>query len=522
MVSFEKIKSFSIRWYKWVLFAVIIPLPTYSLMMVNQLSNDVDGLWHGSISYAGAWELAEGRWLWRYLDKARLYLSPDPLTSLISLFMLAIAAVIILELYGIKKTWLKAAILLLFMVNPTVGCFLSYRYMSPTFTTSVLLATVAAFFAVKLKNKILSVITFAVLLAMSMGLYQANIGCAAFLMLLDIVAGLYKERYGIKEALTRAARYILSIICGGGLYIAIWNIELYRYDVEKSSYNGADQYTIPNMIMHLPQSFIYATRSAISYLLSKDGRALIIPRLVFILLAALLVILAVCAIYLTFRKDRIRALLLTAALILLPAASGGVLFLSFNEGVQTQMTMPFVLFSAMMLYMIDMFSEGMEFKNKKIDTMAAAVAGVLTMLILYGAHIQLQYDEQAMYMGRQSMTTMVDQMIDTCIAKGMYGYDYRYCFIGSPADSRLFIKNDVIAKSNGYGKYGDILADAKQARLTWTGFFNNELGIDIRIVDEDVYQSFMDSEEVKAMPEFPAEGSVAQYDDCVVIKVAQW
>lgn len=522
MPVFDKISSFCIKWYKWFLFAILIPLPSYSLMMVNQLTNDVDGLWHGSISYAGNNELGEGRWLWRYLDKARLYLSPDPLTSFISLALLAVSVILVLHLLEVESRIVIISAILLFMINPTVGCFLSYRYMSPTFTMSVLLAILAAFCCIKIKNPIVSTAVFAVILAMSMGLYQTHLGCAVQLLVLDIVLGIYKGRYEIKEALIRALRYIGSICLGGILYIGIWNLELYRYGSEKSTYAGADQYTVSDMILNLPHSFVYAWTSGVGFILSKHGRALVVPRILYVIAAILFLAAVICAFCRLVKESVGRAVWFLVFILLMPAASGSVLFLAFDQGVQTQMTMPFVLLFIIMIYLTVLFTKDMEIKKPDMNKTAVAVCALLAVIFTYGAHIQLQYDEQAMYMGRQSMRTITEQIVDKLIAEDLYGYDHRYCFIGAPSNNRMYIRNDVIEKANGYGKYGEILWDAKQSRLAWTTFFANEMGIDIRIVDEDVYQEFLDSEEVQQMPDFPAEGSVREFDDCVVIKVAQW
>lgn len=85
----EYMKKVNIKYQDFILLffgSVII----YSELMINQLTNDYDGLWEGAFHNAGIWELSLGRWFWQYISRARFGTSADPYTSLITLVIMVV------------------------------------------------------------------------------------------------------------------------------------------------------------------------------------------------------------------------------------------------------------------------------------------------------------------------------------------------------------------------------------------------------------------------------------------------
>lgn len=68
--------------FLWMmLFSAVI----YFRLMAEELVNCYDGIWENSYHKAGAWELSLGRWFWLYIDRLRMGVSSDPMTSLMAL-----------------------------------------------------------------------------------------------------------------------------------------------------------------------------------------------------------------------------------------------------------------------------------------------------------------------------------------------------------------------------------------------------------------------------------------------------
>ena len=121
------------KWFPVFVINMVAGVFAYSLLIIHQLVNQYDGMWHGSVSYANGHELSNGRWFWRFLDRGRNFLSPDPVTSVIALCFFILAFILILDIFDVRSRAVSILASLLFTVNISVLVSLSYRYMSPTF-----------------------------------------------------------------------------------------------------------------------------------------------------------------------------------------------------------------------------------------------------------------------------------------------------------------------------------------------------------------------------------------------------
>ena len=127
--------------------------------MSNGLVNSDDGIWEYNHYLAGKWSIQCGRFVWPYLDRLRMGISPEPITTLISLGLYTIGVV--------------AAVLLI----------------------------------VRIKNRYLGAGAAGIAIGLSMGLYQAFIGCTCLLLLIYLVIQLFDEKKSLKGVFT-------DIVCG--------------------------------------------------------------------------------------------------------------------------------------------------------------------------------------------------------------------------------------------------------------------------------------------------------------------
>lgn len=570
----------------------------YSPFIFGQVYNDADGTWHGAISYAGGWELGEGRWLWPFLDKARAYLSPDPMSSIFSLAVFILGFMLVMELMGMRN---KIAVILAglaFIVATPICGSLSYRYMSHVFSCAFLLAVLSAYSVYKIKRTWLAIAASAVCLALSMGLYQSDLGCTVLIMLFMLIikandaygaagsgenndgramkqeasseavkADRTDDGEGVKGIPGSLLKCFISVLAGGILYFVMWQEELWRNDVSASSYGGADALSIPGIFMHLPETLTRSFMSFIRYFGNNSLKITMLPRWLYIIAVLLFGVMTVYqAVRLFAAGKRLNGVLVLVFSALIPAVPMCTYILTYNISyMSSQMTVPLGLCFALIICMtwryMDMASAGCGSRKPEGDERAAGKAesddGVsavgpagagdtesgisapgaersskmltvskwiltgLAVLIIYGQHLMVQYDTYAMYMGRRSVETIANEVLDELIAEGLYAHGVNYCFIGSPSDNPLYFKNDVFSKCNDYARYGEWAGVSNDNRLGWQGFMMNVLGINMGIASNEIIDAMDDDPRVKAMPVFPLKGSVASFDECVVIKLAE-
>lgn len=531
------------------LFLILFPVSVinYSLLIFGQAFNDSDGTWHGAVSYAGGWELGEGRWFWPFLDKAKGYLSPDPLASVTALFLFALGFILVLDLMKVKSR--SAALLsgLVFMTATPVCCSLSYRYMSHVFAFAFLLASLAAYVAFMDVKPWLAAALSAVCIAFSMGLYQADLGATALIMLIMLILMLYSGEE-VKRVLIKGGQCLISILAGGLLYYLMWQEELIRHDTEASSYGGADSVSISGIFLHLPETLFRTVRKFISYFGNHEVKISLLPRWIYIIIMVIFAGASVWAFYKMIKRNRAQGIVFLIFTVLIPLFPMCTYMLTYNVSYMSgQMTAPLALCLSLMICLIWIYTEEVagalsqgfgEYSGgddgegaKARDTgserasglkRGARIAAVLACLfIMYGQHLMNQYDMYAMSMGRKSVETIADNVIDELITEGLYAPGITYCFIGSPSDSPLYYKNLIFEECNNYARYGDWGHVPSDNSKGWQGFFTHVKGINLKIAYDSDIEEIEDDPAIAAMPVFPAKGSIALMHDMVVIRLVE-
>lgn len=517
----ERIQMKAKEW-AWV-YAVLmlVSILSFSLMIFTLTVNDADGTWHGSIAYTGYSELDEGRWLQPYIDKARFWVSPDPISSIVALGIYAAAFILVMELLDIKDKKICAASGAIFLVSTSVCATLSHRYMSLEFSLAFAFAVLAAWSMMRIEKPILSVIVSAPLVTMYMALYQGFLGTTGTVVLIYLICRLYSN-----EELKRIGFLILKcmagFLVGGTAYYVLWKEELWRLGSEETSYGGADVFTVGGIFKNFFGTVSRPYTAYLDYFLNRTLTTTMLPIFFHLLLILLFFITSSVVVIRVFRKDKARGIIMAIFTLLTPFATMWFYVITYTVSYMSMhMTINLAASIAYMtcvasLYLNDIFKDKKNLYNK-----AAAALTILLLIVFYGNYSMVKYDQMAMYMGKTSVNELGSEIIAQLLDEGLYDADANYCFIGSPVDNPLVFTNDVYEKSNFYAKYGDWGHVASDNRQGWTGFFLHMKGIYLKIVDNEVIDAMNDDPRVEAMPVFPAKGSIQELDNMVVIKISE-
>ena len=250
---------------KFIRFAAInlcICTGCYIVLIANGLTNTYDGMWKGSYYVGYSWVIQIGRWFWPIIGKARLNLSPEPFTSIASLLLFVVGNCCVAWQFGHKGSAKGYLVVVASTVNTTVCAMLSYRYMSPTFAFSYLFSILGVLVLREQnwKTWLLSV----VYLTLSLGSYQANLGCACILVIFWVV---HEITSGADW--NRVIRFVVfaltSILFSCLLYKGIWDSVLRFQHIEASSYRGANDLSVLKMIRELPITTLHTYRVYYDY-----------------------------------------------------------------------------------------------------------------------------------------------------------------------------------------------------------------------------------------------------------------
>lgn len=508
--------------YKELLFLTIAAFLLYSVMIVNELTNTYDGMWRGDYGYVGAWELSIGRWFWLYLDKFRTGLGAEPALSLLSLASLAFADVTAAELLQINKRFSRYLFEGLMLANTAVSIYLSYRYMAPTFTFSFLFSILGAWFLRAVfcdqDSKALNVFLTILFTMLSLGLYQANLGCLFVILLLLVIQSVWRQReipfrQGVKHLFE--GLFLIGISCI--FYVAVWNIHLKLLHVEKSSYHGASGVSIFTILSGLPKTIIEAYLSFFQYFLPGQLNNIYQK---YYLPVFLLGILAVLTIFYTLRLQRFWTykVFVVICIALLPLFANVCLLLAPESGgIQLQMTMPV----AMTIPGLAGILSTCNFTEKRWVKGIKAFMSCVILVLFFGNVMMVSVDQHEMLQTKTTSTALMNRIM-TNVEETVSPSDpeVQYVFAGIPAENALYKKDVLWDRSNSYAHYGAFWTDGNCVTQSYAGYLR-DCGINVNLLGDDAkYHEILDSEEVRNMPAYPSRGYAKMVDGYLVIKIS--
>lgn len=490
----------------------------YHLLMSHQLVNSNDGIWEYSYYKAGKWSLSLGRWFWLYLDRLRFGISTDPLTSMITLSLYSAGLMFVLDIFemGKRKTGYLAA--MLFLASVAVSSSLTYRFMSPTFGLAFLLSVLAAWGLVRLKNDVLAVFCGGILIALSMGLYQAYLGCTCIVLLGYFIVSLCFKNVDLKNILASMAKAAGAGALGGVLYVAVLKAHLAFFHMQMSDYNGGNLYSLSNTIRNLPYSIVRAYREFFryfggeSYILSAFRE---IPLLLIFL--ALSVVFLINGLIRLFRTDKIKMVLYLILVMMIPLACNIVLLIATVAEVSVLMTPALVLcISVLLCVIVKAEASGVFFQwIRRLLLLLLAVT-------LYGSVYQVQIDQHALLEGQRAASTMAGEILHCMEEEGYLDPELAYCVVGVAGYNDLYAVSRVYERSNMYAHFGSWYKDPSCTRRSWQGIFSYLCGVNLTMCSSGDYSRLYEEEDVRNMPVYPEEGFIARIGDIVVVKVSDY
>ncbi|MBO4678664.1 MAG: glucosyltransferase domain-containing protein [Lachnospiraceae bacterium] len=494
---------------KPVLVVWFLSIACYLPLIARGLTNSIDGLWASTYAQAGDWELSIGRWAWLFLDKARGGYGAEPFNSLLTLLLIVIASFVAMSMF--MDTDYKIYVFsMLALCSTTVCCYLSYRYMSPTFGMSVLLATVGARLLVmesedKKKSIILLLASVAVIVV-SLGLYQANLGCFCVLVLLAMIKKTYDG-----ESKKCGAIFVKALIVGAVsciLYKIAWDLCMWARKVQPADYNGASSLSVVKMIVALPRSLRDIFVAWVRYFGPKAGNYLFSPLrvLIFVVIFALVIFVGVKQL-----RKSVKNLVVYIVLCLLIPVGANIAFVLAPDASNAliQMTFPMAFTVPLLLS----FLTSVEFKAEKVLVVCAA-------LLLYGNIYAVGTDIDAMAQGSTSTYAIVNNIVTELNRQELLSGEREYAFFGNFEKNELFKKNVLFDKADNFAQFGRMNKKPDMVHKSCIGLVD-DIGLNLKIINNDRYIAIYKSGVLDSMPAFPAEGSIAEYDGVVIVKVSE-
>lgn len=512
----RSVKTFIVLYGKNVIGQVIIGLVVYFMMMSLNLVNDLDGIWHPSNFIAGDWEISLGRALQRYADRARFGIVSESFNSILTLSLIATGNALLIYKLRIEHTLYKWLIYIIMIANPIVCCSLSYSYMSVNFGLAYFFSILSFVFidvGIKSKKKlVIGVLLSAYFLGISMAFYQAYI-CVTSVLVVSMILKMLVEKKEAKYCFKYIILAISTYGLGGVIYLVITKLFLVRAGVQLATYKGASNVDIFYMIKVLPNSIKQCYKQFGTYWF--DLKAFSNLEFVDIVLYGVLFVYALTIIIQgckLLRKSLISGILFFLMIGVLPIASCSILLIAVGNSMTELMSMGMLLCILILGSIVpDDGKFGFILKRSYLVVMLAFMWFQLS---------AVENDQLALKEGKTATITLTENIIHSLYTDYNLDGSKAVAFVGRPADNRMFAKSKAYNMANRYAMFGYWSTNARNNRVSWSGVLSNFLGTNINLCSDTDYEKIVQLEQIKSMPEYPAEGSIGMIEGIIVVKVS--
>ncbi len=507
------------RKYKFVAcFGLLFAVLLYSFMMSQQLTNTFDGLWEQNYHRAGKSELTSGRWMLAYVDKLVMGLHGDPIASVAALSMYILGFLLVLDLFGVKSRLCGCISLALFISSTAISNTLSYRFTSLGYGLAFFLAVLSVYAAIRMKNRFAAMGLSGVLLGVSMSCYQAYSAVFCTVALFYIIF-LFAKMDGAKcndgkRIFSHLLRLGCCLLIGAGFYVLSLSFFLKLNDAALSSYNGIGEISLKGFLTGLPQSirrsylffgaYFFGDKLKINCIQPMGGLFLFL-----VFLAVVILIIGISS----WKERKWGTFLLLPAVAAIPVACNAYMLLAGNK-LELQMTAGLA-----MLLPLTMILAFFCFGEKKL---LRGVCTVLCIALIYGSSMQVWFDQEAMYEGRNACETMMTQVISDLNRENLLSQDYKYFFVGVPGENPFFSVSHNYDRANAYAQVGNFWVSGYCCQVSYEGLINKYMGIALPMSFQ-IYENVAARKDVSEMPLFPREGYITMLDDhTVVVKISEY
>lgn len=473
-------------------------------------------------SLGGTYE--SGRWMLGIIYDLQMMstklFSVPVFNGLLSIFFIAIAAMLVIDIFDIKSKLLSVYIAAIMVAYPVVTAIFSYMFTAWEYLLGMLLSVCAARILVK-RRKLVDFFISAFVLSCSLGFYQAFFAVTIVIYLLSLTLNVIKCNVNnICDYIKQGLMYLSNLVCGLVLWEVIRRLSLIIKGINVVDYKGMnDAYDIsmfPSKIVLAYTEFFHFRQEKINtlfYLRVFTGIIVIIA------LVQLLILL------IKSHNEIGVKLVSLIGIILLPLGMNVVYILSTSEEylIDTLMMygnifvyiIPIVLMGTLTEYNIDS-----KFIQKSVLSIIGTQAFV-SLVVLIG----YVYLDNAAYfkadLTQQAAVAWCTELVANIKGTDGFDDDMEIVFVGwDNLDDGTFAQVDNMEQLEAIqiAKYPDYRVILETASNMYFLREHIAFGNDKVIIDDG---TLANKSIVKSMPTYPNSGGIKVVDDKIIVKIGE-
>lgn len=469
------------------------------------------------------WLLSQGKWFVTPLSSLEGPFVLNYLSMLIGLVAVSLCAGVLCKIFSIRSIWLARLIGVVMVAFPSVASIILYVSLD-YFALAVLLAVLGAYFM--MGDGWLNCLVGIGLVTLSLGAYQAFLGFALTILVLDCALRLAKKE-DVGKVVRRGLAYIgMAIVCLS-LYYLVLQLRLYMTGITLSDYKGISSMTSNLRPAVLLSSVVTAWENVMCFFL-RDQLGMGLPGwyLPGILLMVLLVwsCLSVCRKSGALRSPIHLVLLAILMVIVLPLAVNIIGVLSANSSFYYISIYAFVLIPLAPLVFINDDPDSPQktavcFGGRVLSACAACLLAVTSYLWIVQDNTAyqkiLQLNQQLTAKSAVLTAQIQSQPEYTSDTPVVLAGETPYVFLAPQGISSSFSSKN----TSPMGLFGDASQEIYSSGVL-AAYLSNEMGINLNIEDQTELLA-AEYDAVEALPVYPDAGSITYLDEKIVVRLSK-
>lgn len=461
----------------------------------------------------GMWELSIGRWVLPAAEQINSRYSLPWITGVWCMFWLSLSCVIITRMFKITNNAIIMIYSISFVSFPSLTATFAYLFTADIYMMGIFFSILSVYLAQK-QNFVFLLIG-SIILALSMGIYQAYLVVAMVLCVSMLMFYILLEKTDKRSLIKLFLRYIFMGSVGVVLYFVILEFFLNYYQINLSSYRGINETGSFSSILLSLKSIPSTWKYFIDFLFTSSiwnwGEFF---NFLYIILTALFVI-GVLALSICSRsKFTISCTIFFFAII--PLIFSAMKLLAPSTSISPLMLTSYALFIPISLIFI--YYSYIKFSfGKGINCLGVLVALLLSYRFILLDNIsylnlELQYEKTYGLLTR--IAYHIEQIPEI-------SSNNKLIVIGNiPSENYPSTVQNEKNELQGLEllQMDTVLYEDSRS---FNSFFRDYLGITFEESSDEDKKIVMETKEFKNMPIYPQSGSVAIIDNYIVVKLSE-
>ena len=430
------------------------------------------------------------------------------LNGLLFLLLIALSAGLLVSVFRIRNRASAALMGVLFAVFPSAFSTLVFRYTAAYYGFAILLSVAAVWL---FQNYSWGVLLSALCIAGSLGIYQAyvpiTIGMFVLMLLQESLSGDADFRKLLRRSLSCCGVLLLGLL----LYYGLLKLTLGLYGTQLSDYQGVS--SMGKLSLSSVPGLIYEALYSVCMLPIKDYCGLSAMKLIKAAYLLLGLFSGALLVFLLITRARKPLVVLFSLLLcaVFPVAVNFVVVMCPDSWIYTLMVYSFVLISYVPLILLNQLSED-DKKRLWLGIVKKGIAVTLSVLSLCYAY-QTNVNYTALYYANRQVENYFSSIVTQVRMADGFTPDMEWAFIGDIEDPLLgcYWEHEM---TYGGVEFTRWLVN----RYSWWDWIHNYYGYAIPTASDEKISVLAQSDAVRSMPCWPADGSIQVVGDTVVIK----